>query len=135
MSPELAATIWIGVGGALGGVTRYAIDNLLTRIAGNKFPWGTLVVNVVGCFLIGYLGEPALTSMSFSALPGARFLIAIGVFGGFTTFSFFSMQTFELLQNGRIVRALLYAAGSIFLCLSATALGLYAAGFGAPTPA
>ena len=135
MSPEIAATIWVAVGGALGGIARYAIDNLLTRLAGNNFRWGTLVVNVVGCFLIGYLGEPALTSMPFPALPDARFLIAIGVFGGFTTFSFFSMQTFELLQQGRVVRALLYVACSIFLCLGATALGLYTAGFGAPAPA
>jgi fluoride ion exporter CrcB/FEX len=82
MSPDLAATIWIGLGGGFGGVARYAIERLMIHFVGSEFPWGTFVVNVVGSFLIGYLGMPVLTDASFEAVPDLRFLLAIGVFGG-----------------------------------------------------
>jgi CrcB protein len=126
MSPDLAATIWIGLGGGFGAVARYAIERLMTHFVGSEFPWGTFVVNVVGSFLIGYLGMPALTDASFEAVPDLRFLVAIGVFGGFTTFSIFSLQTFEFLRNGKVVRAMIYTTASVVLCLGATALGIYA---------
>ena len=58
MSPDLAATIWIGLGGGFGAVARYAIERFMTHFVGSEFPWGTFVVNVVGSFLIGYLGMP-----------------------------------------------------------------------------
>ena len=132
MSSELAATIWVGIGGGLGGVARYAIEQLMVRLAG-AVVWGTLLVNVLGSFLIGYLGEPVLTQVSFGTAPGIRFLVAIGVFGGFTTFASFSLQTLELIRDGKIVRAMLYTVGSVALCLGATALGIYAAGLGLPT--
>lgn len=127
MSSELAATIWIGIGGALGGVTRYSIEQLMARLAGTAV-WATLLVNVLGSFLIGCFGAPALTDASFEGPPGIRFLVAIGVFGGFTTFAMFSLQTFELLHDGKIVRAMFYTLGSVALCLGATAAGIYAAG-------
>jgi protein CrcB len=65
---------------------------------------------------------------SFETPPDIRFLVAIGVFGGFTTFSAFSLQTMELLRDGKIVRAMLYTVASVVLCLGATSLGIYAAG-------
>jgi hypothetical protein len=74
MSSELAATIWIGIGGALGGVTRYSIEQLMARLVGTAV-WGTLLVNMLGSFLIGCFGAPVLTD------------VTIGVFGGFTTFA------------------------------------------------
>jgi fluoride exporter len=129
MSSELAATIWVGIGGGLGSVTRYAIEQLMVRLTG-AVVWGTLLVNVLGSFLIGYLGKPVLRQAS---APDIRFLVAIGVFGGFTTFASFSLQTLELIRDAKIVRAMLYTVGSVALCLGAAALGIYAAGLGLPT--
>jgi CrcB protein len=132
MSSELAATIWVGIGGGLGGVARYSIERLMVRLAGAA-AWGTLVVNVLGSFLIGYFGEPILTDASFGTAPDLRFLVAIGVFGGFTTFASFSLQAVELLRDGKIVRAMFYTLGSVALCLAATAVGIYAAGLNLAT--
>jgi CrcB protein len=130
MNPDMVATVWIAIGGGLGSVVRYSIDRLMTRLAGNAFPWGTLVVNTLGSFLIGYLGQPVLTDASFETGPHIRFLVAIGVFGGFTTFAAFSMQTIELMRDGKVVRAILYTVGSVVLCLGATTLGIYATALG-----
>ncbi len=129
MSSEFAATIWVGIGGGLGSVARYAIEQLMVRLTG-AVVWGTLVVNVLGSFLIGYLGKPVLTQAS---APDIRFLVAIGVFGGFTTFASFSLQTLELIRDAKIVQAMLYTVGSVALCLGSAALGIYAAGLGLPT--
>jgi fluoride exporter len=132
MSSELPATIWVGIGGGLGGVARYAIEQLMVRLAG-AVVWGTLLVNVLGSFLIAYLGEPVLMQASFGTAPDIRFLVAIGVFGGFTTFASFSLQTLELIRDAKIVRAILYTVGSVALCLGGAALGIYAAGLDLPT--
>jgi CrcB protein len=125
MNPELATTLWVALGGGMGSVVRYAIDVLFTRFAGKEVLWGTLLVNVLGSFLIGYLGMPVLTHLA-SEGPDLRLLLALGVWGGFTTFSCFSLQTIELLRKGQMGRAMAYAGGSVVLCLGAAALGLYA---------
>jgi CrcB protein len=136
MTPDIVATVWVAIGGGFGSVARYSMDRLITRLAGHEFPWGTFAVNILGSFLIGYLGQPVLTdAASFETGLDTRFLVAIGVFGGFTTFSAFSMQTIELVRDGKVVRAILYTVGSVVLCLGATALGIYAAGLGLLTPA
>jgi CrcB protein len=124
MNPDLVATIWVAIGGGLGGVARYSVDRLMARWPGGTFPWGTFVVNILGSFLIGYLGEPVLKDVSFETVPDIRFLVTIGVFGGFTTFASFSMQTIELMRDGKVVLSILYSVGSVVLCLGATALGL-----------
>jgi len=125
MSPEIAATLWVALGGGLGGILRYAIERAVTRFTGKGFPWGTLLVNVAGSFLIGYVGFPALAEVSTgSAAPDLRFLVAVGVFGGFTTFSCFSLEVLDLIRAGAIVRAGAYVLGSVTLGLAAAALGL-----------
>ena len=117
--------LWIAVGGALGSVARYALNGVVSARLGETFPAGTLVVNVAGSFVIGVLG--ALTAAEGRLSPEARVLVVqflmIGICGGFTTFSSFSLQTLNLLRE----REWLYAGGnvllSVALCLLATALG------------
>ena len=127
MNLELATTLWVALGGGMGSVARYAIDVLVTRLAGREVVWGTLLVNVLGSFLIAYLGLPVVTHLA-SEGPDLRLLLALGVWGGFTTFSCFSLQTIELLRQGQIGRAIAYIGGSVLLCLGAAGLGLYAGG-------
>jgi CrcB protein len=73
-----------------------------------------------------YLGIPLLSDGSIQSGPDIRLPVALGVYGGFTTFSAFSLKTFELLRNGETIRAMLYVVGSVGLCLGAAALGIYA---------
>jgi CrcB protein len=117
--------LWIAVGGALGSVARYALNGAVSVRLGETFPLGTLVVNVAGSFVIGVLG--ALTIPEARLSPEARAFatqfLMIGICGGFTTFSSFSLQTLNLLRD----REWLYAGGnvmlSVLLCLLATWLG------------
>jgi CrcB protein len=90
---------------------------------GVAFPVGTLVVNVVGCFIIGLFAALTTTDGALPASTLARQLVMVGVLGGFTTFSAFSMQTIELFQIGHSGRALINIGLSLILCLAATWLG------------
>lgn len=115
----------VATGGALGSVARLALSDFISRRLGEALPWGTILVNVLGSLVIGVLGAITLPTARFS--PETRTWITqflmIGICGGFTTFSSFSLQTFKLLQKGDW----LLAGGNIFLsvllCLVATALG------------
>lgn len=117
------ATLWIAFGSALGGVLRFWFSGIIAQKFGETFPWGTILVNVTGCFLIGFIDS--LTGLSGRALihPHARQFIMIGVLGGYTTFSSFSLQTLNLVRDGQWV----YAAGNVVLsvvaCLVAVWLG------------
>jgi fluoride exporter len=92
-------TILIGVAGLIGTLCRYWLSGLVARQYGEVFPWGTVVVNVVGCFLAGSLFY--LTEERFLVSPMLRSAILIGLLGGFTTFSSFGLQTFTLLRDGQ----------------------------------
>jgi len=111
----------VGVGGSLGAMARYGLSGLVHKHLSDSFPYGTLVVNLVGCLAIGavlYLVEDrALLG------PQARLFAAVGVIGGFTTFSAFGYETLQLLRDGRIGAACLNAAGSVVLGLLAVWLG------------
>jgi len=116
---------WIGLGGAIGSMARYGLGGLVSQKFGETFPLGTLVVNVTGSFIIGFLG--ALASSEGRLAPpsrvfATRFLMT-GVCGGFTTFSSFSLQTLNLMRD----REWFYAGGNILLsmalCLVAVWLG------------
>jgi len=100
---------------------------------GTSFPWGTLLINVLGSFAISFFG--VLTGMN-ARLPlsaEARVFVTVGLCGGFTTFSAFSLQTVELARNGHPMRAALYVAASATLCIIACALGYaWAAALSAP---
>ncbi len=115
--------VWIALGSALGGVGRVLVADAVSARAGAHFPYGTLVVNVLGSFAIGVVAA-FLTARGRSLLDGqvGRFLV-LGLFGGFTTFSAFSLQTFALLRAGAWLQALVNAMGSVLLCLLAVAVG------------
>ena len=114
----------VGVGGALGSVARAGITDLVTRWIGNGFPFGTLVVNVMGAILMGLLagyGETEPGRLIFS--PGARTFLMIGFLGGYTTFSSFSLQTFLLMEQGNWIGAFLNVFLSVLLCVGGIWIG------------
>ena len=85
------------LGGAVGSLSRYGLSRLVQQTSGSIFPYGTLAVNLIGCFFIGFCFEIA---ERFSFAPSLRLLIFVGFFGGFTTFSSFGLETVKLLQDG-----------------------------------
>lgn len=121
----MLAYLWIAMGGALGSVARYALNGVVSARFGETFPLGTLVVNVAGSFIIGALAALTMPEgrLSSEARAFATQFLMIGICGGFTTFSSFSLQTLNLLRD----REWLYAGGnvlwSVVLCLLATWLG------------
>jgi CrcB protein len=114
----------VAIGGALGSLLRFWMSGWVHAFAGRGFPYGTLAVNVLGCLLMGILFVVFTERLSDNVVWRAGILI--GVLGGFTTFSSFSMENVELVADGALVRAALNIAGSVVLCLSATGLGIYA---------
>jgi CrcB protein len=125
-----AATLWVAVGGALGSVGRYWMAVAVARLAGDTFPWGTLLINIIGSFVISYFGTMTLPDGARPASIEIRLFVMVGICGGFTTFSSFSLQTIELLRGGEAGRAIAYIIGSVALCLTGTVLGFYAAPLG-----
>ena len=117
------AYLWVALGGALGSVGRFWLNNLVSIKFGEVFPMGTLVINVSGSFLIGIFAAVSDPDGRMSASPGFRQFLMIGVCGGYTTFSSFSLQTLRLVHD----RQWLYAGGnivlSVVLCLVAVWLG------------
>ena len=118
---------WVALGGALGSVARYAFSAVAVRWLGAGFPYGTLFVNVTGSFTIGLLA--ALVASDGRPLLGAdaRAFLLVGVLGGFTTFSSFSLETLNLARSGALGPAILNVAGSVVLCLAAVSLGFASA--------
>lgn len=104
----------IAIGGGLGALARYGLSGLVQG-RGAAFPWGTLAVNAIGCFLIGAVFERLSAD--------ARAFVVVGVLGGFTTFSAFGHETVELLRGGQTTLALLNAAGNVVLGVGAVLLG------------
>ena len=135
MNPALAATLWIAGGGAIGSVARYWIGVAVARLAGEAFPWGTLLINILGSFAIGYFGMLSLPDGPRPTSVGIRLFVLVGLCGGFTTFSSYSLQAVELLRDGEGGRALAYIISSVLLCLLATTVGIYAGQVGLLVPA
>lgn len=119
--------LWVAVGGALGSVARFGCSGFVAQRIGEVFPWGTLVVNVLGSFVIGFFGTLSGPDGRFLIGTEARQFVMIGFCGGFTTFSSFSLQTLILAQDGELLRASGNIAGSVVLCLGAVWLGHIAA--------
>lgn len=111
----------VGLGGFLGAIARYGLSGLVHRRLGEGFPYGTLAVNVVGCLLIGVVLH--LVEDRSILGPTARLFVAIGVLGGFTTFSSFGYETFELIEDRAYKLALLNVAGNMVLGLLAVWVG------------
>ncbi len=112
----------IAVGGALGSVLRYLIQVQCTHWWGCKFPFGTLLVNVTGSLLIGVLSIVLLER--WVVVDEIRLALLVGLLGGFTTFSAFSIETLHLLQQGSVLGAAVNVTASIVLCLGACYLGM-----------
>jgi CrcB protein len=103
----------VGAGGAIGSVARYLLAGQIGTLFGGHFPWGTLAVNVIGCTLMGALVE--VLAFVWSPGPEVRAFIAVGVLGGFTTFSSFTLDVGFLVGRGALLPAALYLGGSVFL--------------------
>jgi fluoride exporter len=119
----LKTILLIGFGGAIGSVFRYLTHWITSKYFQSSFPLSTLLVNVIGSLLIGvfigYLGK------YFPDNHPLKFLLILGFCGGFTTFSSFALENYNLMQNNQQITAYLYMAGSIILTLSAVGLGNY----------
>jgi fluoride exporter len=119
----MLAYLWVAIGGALGSVGRYWISGFVAERFGETFPWGTIIINVTGSFIIGIFAAFTDPDGRVLATPGFRQFFMIGICGGYTTFSSFSLQTLRLAQD----REWLYASGnvilSVVLCLVAVWLG------------
>jgi CrcB protein len=114
--------IAIGIGGAAGSMLRYALSTWTHTILGRGFPYGTLAVNVLGCFAMGVLYIVFAERFADNAVW--RSGILIGVLGGFTTFSAFSIETFRLMDDGEPLKAVSNVLLSVALCIGATWLGV-----------
>ena len=114
--------LFIAVGGSIGAVLRYAASLGVVSIMGRGFPYGTLFVNVVGSLLIGLLSVIMLDR--FNVGPEWRAAVFVGVLGSFTTFSTFSLETLNLLEQGELVAAITNVMLSIVVCLIAVWLGV-----------
>ncbi len=118
---------WVALGGALGSVARFWLSNAMTSVAGAQFPWGTLLVNIIGSFVIGFFGLLTTRAARFAMPPEMAVFVMAGICGGFTTFSSFSLQTVQLARAGEWERALAYIAASLILCVLLCWLGMFAA--------
>ena len=115
--------LWIGLGSALGGMARYGCSGLAARYIGAAFPWGTLIVNVSGSLVIGFLASLAAADGRLLLSPDARAFLMIGLCGGFTTFLAFSIETLDLARDGDWLWAGANVVLSVLLCLLAVWLG------------
>jgi len=120
---------WIAVGSALGGMARYGCQSAVTNWFGQIFPWGTLLVNVAGSFVIGFFATLTGSDGRVLVANDARLFVMVGVCGGFTTFSAFSLQSLILARNSEWFRAGAYVGGSVVFCLFAVWLGHVVATF------
>jgi fluoride exporter len=120
--------LWVALGGALGTTARYWLSGVVARSVGETFPWGTLVINVTGSFVIGFFG--ALTGPDGRVFVGstARQFVMIGMCGGYTTFSSFSLQTLNLMNDGEWLQAGANVVLSVLLCMIAVWVGVVLAG-------
>jgi fluoride exporter len=114
---------WVALGGALGSMARFWMANAVAELTGPAFPWGTLAINVIGSFVIGLFYALTGPGGRLDVPSDARIFVMVGICGGFTTFSSFSLQTLMLLQDGQVLRAGGYIVGSVVLCLLFVWLG------------
>lgn len=118
---KLTLLLAVFVGSGVGGLLRYLFGSGMIFLVGRSFPLGTLLINVIGSFLIGVFFEIAVNSPHEALI---RALVMIGILGGFTTFSTFSLDALTLLEEGKILFALLYVLGSVAISLFAVFLGV-----------
>ena len=120
----MGMVIAIALGGAMGALARYVVSSQITHAIGAGFPWGILIVNVIGCFAMGVIAEASALTWNLS--PELRAFLTTGILGGFTTFSAFALDTVVLSERGDMVATLLYVVGSVAGSVAALFLGLFA---------
>jgi len=114
--------LWVTIGSAIGGLLRYAITRMTIPIS-QGVPWGTVLINVLGSFVIGYFGTLTLQTGRYPASDNLRLFVMVGLCGGFTTFSSFSLQTLTLMREGSWAKALANVMLSVILCVAAVGAG------------
>ncbi|MBR5117793.1 MAG: fluoride efflux transporter CrcB [Muribaculaceae bacterium] len=112
--------LYVGIGGAIGSILRYLVS-LAVKYGGTGFPWATFIVNIAGCLVIGLIFGITSRNPNFSS--HLNLLLAVGLCGGFTTFSTFSKECLQLLQTGNHWMCALYIVGSVVIGVAATAIG------------
>ena len=123
MSPQFVLAV--AVGGAIGSVARYLVAIGSGKIFGINFPWGILIINVTGSLLIGvFVG---LFATKWDLPQSVRIFLTVGICGGYTTFSTFSLDSYYLMERGQVLMALAYMIGSVVLSISALVGGLHLA--------
>ncbi len=119
---NLWTSLIVMLGGATGSFARYAVADLAMPLS-RHLPFGTMIINVTGSFLIGLFGTLTLAHGKYPVPEGLRIFVMVGFCGGYTTFSSFSLQTFDLMRSGLMSRAMVNVVASVGLCLIAVALG------------
>src|SRR5262249_20742160 len=114
---------WIAIGGALGSIARYWVSEVAAAMVGETFPWGTIFINITGSFVIGFAATSMGPDGRMSVGTTARQFVMVGICGGYTTFSTFSLQTFNLVNNGAWIAAASNIVLSVALCLIAVWAG------------
>ena len=117
------AYLWVAIGGAIGSMGRYWVSGFVSDHHRGTFPLGTLIINVTGSFIIGFLASMTETESRTMTSPGYRQFFMVGICGGFTTFSSFSLETLRRLQDGDWLSAGANVILSVTLCLIAVWLG------------
>jgi CrcB protein len=123
----LESSLWIAIGGALGSLGRYWLAEAFAAWLGTGFPWGTVIVNITGCFVIGFFSTLTGPDGRIIVSTVTRQFVMIGVCGGYTTFSSFSLQTLNMAQKGAWGQAGAHVAACVIMCLLAVWLGALAA--------
>lgn len=121
--------LWLGLGGGIGTIIRYVVNGLISRHFGESFPLGTFVINVTGSFAIGFFSTLTAPEGRILVSPTFRSFFMIGICGGYTTFSSFSLQTLNLASEGEWMYAGLNAICSFVFCLVAVWVGSMAGSF------
>jgi len=119
----MSEIVAIAIGGALGALSRFWATNLANIVFGTDFPYGILIVNILGSFAIGILFVLLAERLLISSTLGAGLIV--GFLGAFTTFSTFSLQALGLLEAGRMAAAAFYIGGSVVICIAAAGLGMF----------
>jgi fluoride exporter len=117
----------VTTGGALGTAARYVLSGAIANAFGETFPWGTLIVNITGCFVIGFFFTLTAPDGRLFVSGQTRQFVMTGFCGGYTTFSSFSLQTLNLMRDGEWLNAGMNIAGSVTLCMLGVWLGSLAA--------
>ena len=124
--------LWVAIGSALGGVARYWCSGVAARLFGETFPWGTVIVNIVGSFVIGFFATLTGPDGRLYASSIVRQFVMFGICGGYTTFSSFSLQTLNLVNDGEWLRAGGNVVVSVVCCMVSVWIGhVLASGLGA----